>query len=99
MGKHNFACGRLRGDWEFYVEVLGYPWWGASGNCYWLCDATNEGGDLCWTKPGDDAGWRKTIKTHESILAGLRSLGLEPPNIYNIISLFTKESPSIPYAL
>ena len=87
MGKHNFVCGRMRGDWEFYVQVLNYPRWDAL-HCCWLCDATNCAGDLCWTRVDDNAGWRATIKTHESILAGLRALGIDPPGLYKIVSLF-----------
>jgi hypothetical protein len=46
------------------------------------------GGDLCSTRVGEDAGWRPTIKTHESYLASLHALGIDPPGLYKIMSLF-----------
>jgi hypothetical protein len=86
-GKNNYACGRLRGDWEFYVDVMNFQRWDAP-NCCWVCDATMFEGCRCWTRVNADAGWRPTIRSHETYVAGLRALGIEPPQLFKILSMF-----------
>ena len=99
MGKRNFACGRLRGDWEFYVEVLEYP--GGmrrviAAGCAMrpMKEATNAGPNLVTTLAGG-----KQLKRTRASWQDFARLDLSHPTYTTSYLLFTKESPSIPYTL
>eukprot|EP00959_Pyramimonas_sp_CCMP1952_P255093 5328277-Pyramimonas_sp.AAC.1 len=51
---------QLRGDWEFYCQVLGFPTATQEPNNCWLCNASPTG-RLLWSASEHDAPWRATI--------------------------------------
>ena len=71
------ALVQVRGDWEFYANVLGLPSWSVASNMCWMCAASNSIAHLAWEDFGPDAGWRRTRRTHESYLEELHAQGRE----------------------
>ena len=51
---------QVRGDWEFYANVLRFPNWATNVNMCWMCQASNIISHLKWQNAGADAGWRST---------------------------------------
>jgi hypothetical protein len=69
------TCIQLRGDWEFYASVLGFPRWNTKENMCFMCLASAMDNALSWTSAARGAGWRPTIRSHESYLAELIAAG------------------------
>jgi hypothetical protein len=84
---YNLACNQLRGDWEFYTQVLNFPRWDSEPNMCFVCDASNSVLDLLWTNGSAGAGWRPTIRTHEQYVAMLALLGKLLPALFKIRAL------------
>jgi len=76
----------LRGDWEFFVQVCGFPCCTAVPNMCWICMASPDG-ELRWTRGDEGAPWRGTLKSHEVYLAMLRAMGVRVPGVFHIRSL------------
>ena len=79
------ALVQIRGDWEFYANVLGLPSWSSAENMCWLCDASANIAHLAWQAAGPDAGWRATRRSHSSYLRDLRAKGRTPPLLLTIV--------------
>ena len=85
-----FAMVQVRGDWEFYSEVLKLPRWDAVPSVCWMCYVKQGEGlpnNQLWTTV-EDGGWRSapTI-SHEQFLAHLRTANLEAHPVSNIVCL------------
>jgi hypothetical protein len=72
----------LKGDWEFFVQVMKFPTWTQVPNMCWICNASPNGA-LSWCLQA----WRHTIRTHQSYVAEQVALGLELPILFNIHTL------------
>ena len=81
------ACNQVRGDWEFYAEVLGLNRWDNEPNMCFVCGASNSIDDLLWTNGSKTSGWRCTHKTHESWTAELIAAGRSVSSLFNILTL------------
>ena len=77
----------LRGDWEFYQQVLGFPAPNSVPNNCFICWASPNVPDLAWSNARDTAGWRPTVRTHESYVAELLASGRTLPTLFRIITL------------
>ena len=53
----------------------------------WICNASNSVEALLWTMTRLGAGWRDTVRTHESYLAELAAAGKVVPALFKILSL------------
>ena len=69
---------QIRGDWEFYCSIFGFPQWNTAESMCWLCKAAGFG-DLAFGNCGSEAAWRATMQTHESWAADLEAKGKELP--------------------
>ena len=78
-GRWKGALVQVRGDWQFYCEVFGFPQWNGAKRMCWMCKASSTIRHLRWTACGADAGWRATRQTHESYVAELRAAGRRLP--------------------
>ena len=56
-------------------------------NMCWQCNATPRAGALCWTHSEADAGWRASLRDHQTYLAIMRVRGEEPPAVFGITTL------------
>jgi hypothetical protein len=84
----NGKCGALsqiRGDWQFYCEIFGFPQWNTAISMCFLCGASSVLENLLWTSVGTDAGWRATRKTDESFRAERHAAGRAIPMLLLII--------------
>ena len=79
------ALVQIRGDWEFYANVLGVPNWASALNMCWFCKASNSTPHLLWTLFGLDAGWRPTRRTHNSWIEELTAEGKEQPLLFKLV--------------
>ncbi len=77
----------LRGDWEFYTQICGFPTWSSVPNMCWLCNASPTLGPLVWTDGLATAGWRGTMRSHEQYVAELLAAGKTRPAVFNIKTL------------
>jgi len=76
----------LRGDWEFFCQVCGFPSSTSKPRMCWMCNASPDG-PLCWARNDPAAPWRGTLHSHESYLAWLAAQGLPVPCIFLIRTL------------
>ena len=53
----------------------------------WICGSLNSIEHLLWTRGTTGAGWRPTIRTHDSYVAELVAAGKEVPVLYKIKGL------------
>ena len=68
---------QIRGDWEFFTAVMGFPHWKSLDRICWLCRAVGDNNhNLRYSRSDRRAPWRRTRLTHEAFLAELRSLDL-----------------------
>ena len=81
---------QMRGDWAFYCETLGFPRHNEVANMCWICNASVNH-DRLWTDAKDTAGWRPTIRSHESYTAQLASLGKQLPALFRYVTGFRLE--------
>lgn len=81
------SCIQVRGDWEFFSQSLGLARWDNVANCCWVCKASINQAGFRWTDFGDGAGWRPTIRSHESWLAELAVAGKPVPDIFKVRGL------------
>jgi hypothetical protein len=77
----------LRGDWEFFNQVLNFPMSTAKPHCCWLCSAGPDTAGLEWSEFGEGAGWRPTVRDHEKYLADLAASGKLLPGLFKIRTL------------
>ena len=77
----------LRGDWEFIQVFNGFPSPTSVPNMCWKCKASPHSGELCWTRHSMQAGWRRTLRTHDSWVQEVRDRGGELPAIFQIRTL------------
>ena len=73
------ALCQVRGDWQFYCELFGFPQWNSADNMCWLCRASSTNPALAWVRYAADAGWGKTRWDHESYMKYLRAAGFLIP--------------------
>ena len=73
------ALCQIRGDWQFYVELFGFPAWNSSVSMCWLCCASSTIPELSWSDFSDGAAWKATRKTHESFQAERAAEGKPMP--------------------
>jgi hypothetical protein len=90
-GGFRASCIQLRGDWEFYASVLGFARWNEIDNMCFVCKASASP-DLplsryLWTDASPHAGWRSTIRSHESYLAELAARDEVPSLVWGIKGL------------
>ena len=76
------ALVQIRGDWEFYVNLFGFPSWNTNARMCPFCRASNTIRGLLWSDFSLDAAWRNTIFDHESYMAYLHANGLAPPILF-----------------
>eukprot|EP00959_Pyramimonas_sp_CCMP1952_P130442 2727533-Pyramimonas_sp.AAC.1 len=74
-------------DWEFYSSVCKFPTGQSVPNCCWLCNASPHEGHLCCFNVSSDAGWRGTLRSHESYLRNCVDTGAEPCVLMKIKTL------------
>ena len=82
----NAAMIQVRGDWEAYVQALGFQS-AMEVNCCWACEAEANTGPLNCYNSGLDAGWRPTCRTHASFCAEWIAAGLRIPILLQMLSL------------
>jgi hypothetical protein len=70
---------QIRGDWQFYVEIFGFPPWNGAIRMCWLCRASGAIKSLAFTDCRNDANWRNTRWTDESWRAHMRAMALSIP--------------------
>ena len=83
---YNLALNQIRGDWEFYSNVMGLPRWDSEPGMCFVCGASNSIPDLLWTRGGLHAGWRPTLRTHESWVLECLAKGVLLCNFFKILS-------------
>lgn len=66
---------QVRGDWQFFTECFYFPNWNAAVRMCWMCRASATIEHLFFTNTASDAGWRRTLFSHESYLEMLRLAG------------------------
>ena len=76
----------LRGDWEFFCQVCGFPAANSVPNMCFVCNASPDG-PLRWTRGDEAAPWRSTLRSHEAYLGQLRARSEQVPGIFGIRSL------------
>lgn len=65
---------QVRGDWQFMCELFKFPAWNGAENMCWICKASNKIPELIFTDCRLCAGWRRTMRTHESYVADVSEL-------------------------
>ena len=60
----------LRGDWEYFCDVLGFPRWNRHDNMCFKCRATGKG-PLSYRDMRVDAPWTATLFEHEDWFASM----------------------------
>ena len=78
---------QVRGDWEFYCQMVDFPQWNGAVRCCWLCRASNSVERFLWTNMGPDAPWRASVWSHSQYLDCLREEGSLPPLLFGVIGL------------
>ena len=78
------ALVQVRGDWAFYCEVFGFPKHNEAVNMCWMCRASTNDPQLRYTNATLSAGWRSTIRSHESFLAEHAANGTAPPTLLSL---------------
>ena len=68
---------QVRGDWEFFSNVLKLAHWGNKINCWFLCKASHEIHELRYQDFTEESGWRATKRTHDSWVGELHAKGYE----------------------
>lgn len=83
----NFLVVQLRGDWEFYSDILKFQRH-SHANCCWICGAEldNRNG-RAFTDASADCGWRCTLRTHESYILALARANESLPCLFLIKAL------------
>ena len=76
----------LRGDWEFFCQVCGFPTSTNVPHMCFMCKASPTG-PLCWSRGDAEAPWRATMKSHESYLAELAAEHKQVPAVFAIRTL------------
>jgi hypothetical protein len=84
---YKICTNQLRGDWEFYVQVMDFPRWDSEPCMCWICMASNSVDGMIYTNAKPCAGWRPTIRTHESYLNELLVAGRPIPKSYKVLGL------------
>ena len=87
LGGWKVAVAHLRGDWEFYQNVMGFPGPTEVPNMCFRCNASPNIVELLWTNAAKGAGWRPTVRNHAAYLAHLARGGLHLPTLFKILSL------------
>jgi hypothetical protein len=77
----------LKGDWEFFQQVLGFPAPNAVPNNCFKCKASPNVDHLLYTRAHAGIGWRGTERTHVIYLAELVRDGKEVPGLFAIRTL------------
>ena len=77
----------LRGDWEFYQHVLGFPAPNAVPNNCFKCLGSPTLDALLYTNAKLGAGWRPTVRSHAKYLLELARLGVSLPAVFAMLSL------------
>ena len=87
-GGRNLANGyrgalvQIRGDWEFYTQLFGFPTWQNNIRMCPFCRASSSILGRLWTDFSRSAGWRNTIFSHESYMEFLRANGEAAPSLF-----------------
>ena len=76
------ALAQVRGDWEFYVTLFGFPSWQTNVRMCPFCRASSTIFGLLWSDFSRSAGWRSTIFSHESYMAYLQANGMAAPILF-----------------
>ena len=72
---------QVRGDWEFYTSIFGFPKWNEAKNMCWMCGAS-AAGPMTFADCSPAALWRATKRSHESYVAELDAKGKELPALF-----------------
>ena len=56
------ALCQIRGDWQFFCELFGFPTWNSAVSMCWMCGASSTIEGLLWTDFSEAAGWRAVRK-------------------------------------
>ena len=78
-GPYTAVLTQIRGDWQFYVEILAFPLWNGAIRMCWICRAAGANKLLAFTDCREQANWRGTRFTHGSYIAHMIALGLSLP--------------------
>ena len=70
---------QIRGDWEWYTQIFHVPSWNGADAMCCMSKASGREGPLYFGNCADDAHWRSTHFTHESLMAHLRYHGFPLP--------------------
>ena len=62
-----------------FCQVFKFPKWSEFTKMCWLCFASGLGDELGFTLCGPGAGWRSTMRSHESYIAELEAAGKQLP--------------------
>jgi hypothetical protein len=84
-----------RGDWEWMVQLFGFPRWDAAGDTMCpYCRATNSP-VRPWSDFGLGAAWRGTLFTHETYMHHLTLMGNPIPILFALAIGFRIECATI----
>ena len=75
---------QVRGDWEFYANMLGFANWANKGRMCWMCSAEKDG-PRTWRNFGPAAPWRPTRKSHRSWQEELEREGSSMPLLFALV--------------
>ena len=73
---------QIRGDWAFYCEVLHFPKHNEVENMCWMCKAAIKIPEYVYTNATATAGWRTTMRSHESYSAELLANDVPLPGLF-----------------
>ena len=70
---------QVRGDWQFYCQIFGFPQWNSADIMCPFCQASSTFVGRSWTDCSPGAGWRATKWTHKGYMAHLAHGGQPIP--------------------
>lgn len=83
---------QVRGDWQFYCEVMYFPQWNSAERMCWFRQASSTDRERLWSDFNLNAAWRDTLWTHETYLDFLRASELAIPILSALVIGFRLEN-------
>ena len=84
-GPYTGVLCQVRGDWQFYGELFGFPAWNGALRMCWMCRASSTLRHLAFTDFGPGAEWRDTRFTDESWRRYMRGMGYPIPVLLALV--------------
>ena len=80
-GEYLACLTHIRGDWQWYCEIFGFPQWNGAVRMCWLCLASSVNVALSFTDCGQNARRRRTNLSHDAYVAMMQRDGCELPSM------------------